>query len=99
MLKPNHNHPAQRNRAATDVDRGVMVLDAAKGIEEHTRKLLGVCRLRDVPIIIFVNKARPRGPRPVQSLLMRYCNYRIRMPFVRTIPVADESGAAACAYF
>ena len=33
-----------------------MVLDAAKGIEEQTRKLFEVCRLRDVPIITFVNK-------------------------------------------
>jgi peptide chain release factor 3 len=33
-----------------------MVLDAAKGIEEQTRKLFEVCRLRDAPIITFVNK-------------------------------------------
>jgi translation initiation factor IF-2 len=32
------------------------VLDAAKGIKEQTRKLFEVCRLRDVPIITFVNK-------------------------------------------
>src|SRR5438128_8674397 len=37
-------------------DSAVMVLDAAKGIEEQTRKLFEVCRLRDVPIITFVNK-------------------------------------------
>jgi len=33
-----------------------MVIDAAKGIEAQTRKLFEVCRLRDVPIITFVNK-------------------------------------------
>jgi peptide chain release factor 3 len=36
-----------------------MVLDAAKGIEGPTRNLFEVCRLRDVPITIFVNKLRP----------------------------------------
>ncbi len=43
-------------RTLTAVDSAVMVLDAAKGIEEQTRKLFEVCRLRDVPIITFVNK-------------------------------------------
>ena len=43
-------------RSLTAVDSAVMVLDAAKGIEEQTRKLFEVCRLRDVPIITFVNK-------------------------------------------
>jgi peptide subunit release factor RF-3 len=42
---------------ATRIDReAVMLLDAAKGIEGQTRKLFGVCRLREVPIITFVNK-------------------------------------------
>ena len=40
-------------RTLTAVDSAVMVLDAAKGIEEQTRKLFEVCRLRDVPIITF----------------------------------------------
>jgi hypothetical protein len=43
-------------RTLTAVDSAAMVLDAAKGIEEQTRKLFEVCRLRDVPIITFVNK-------------------------------------------
>jgi peptide chain release factor 3 len=43
-------------RTLTAVDSAVMVLDAAKGIETQTRKLFEVCRLRDVPIITFVNK-------------------------------------------
>jgi peptide chain release factor 3 len=43
-------------RTLTAVDSAVMVLDAARGIEEQTRKLFEVCRLRDVPIITFVNK-------------------------------------------
>jgi peptide chain release factor 3 len=43
-------------RTLTAVDSAVMVLDAARGIEEQTRKLFEVCRLRDVPIITFINK-------------------------------------------
>jgi peptide chain release factor 3 len=43
-------------RTLTAVDSAVMVLDAARGIETQTLKLFEVCRLRDVPIITFVNK-------------------------------------------
>ena len=43
-------------RTLTAVDSAVMVIDAAKGIEERTRKLFEICRLRDIPIITFVNK-------------------------------------------
>jgi peptide chain release factor 3 len=43
-------------RTLTAVDSAVMVIDAAKGIEPRTRKLFEVCRLRDIPIITFVNK-------------------------------------------
>jgi len=43
-------------RTLTAVDSAVMVIDAAKGIEARTRKLFEVCRLRDMPIITFINK-------------------------------------------
>ncbi len=43
-------------RVLSAVDSAVMVLDAAKGIEAQTLKLFEVCRLRDVPIITFINK-------------------------------------------
>jgi peptide chain release factor 3 len=43
-------------RVLTAVDAAVMVIDAAKGVEEQTIKLLEVCRLRDTPIITFINK-------------------------------------------
>src|SRR5437762_12375900 len=42
-------------RVLTAVDAAVMVIDAAKGVEEQTIKLLEVCRLRSTPIITFVN--------------------------------------------
>ncbi len=43
-------------RTLTAVDCAVMVIDAAKGIEARTRKLFEICRLRDIPILTFVNK-------------------------------------------
>src|SRR5690606_8242918 len=43
-------------RTLTAVDSAIMVIDAAKGIEARTRKLFEICRLRDVPIVTFINK-------------------------------------------
>jgi peptide chain release factor 3 len=43
-------------RTLTAVDSAIMVIDAAKGIEAQTRKLFEVCRMRDMPIITFINK-------------------------------------------
>ena len=43
-------------RTLTAVDSAVMVIDAAKGIEARTRKLFEICRMRDIPILTFVNK-------------------------------------------
>nr|XP_061807071.1 peptide chain release factor 3-like [Nerophis lumbriciformis] len=55
-------------RTLTAVDSAVMVLDAAKGIEAQTLKLFEVCRLRDVPIITFVNKLDRDGQEPLELM-------------------------------
>ncbi len=55
-------------RTLSAVDSAVMVLDAAKGIEAQTRKLFEVCRLRDVPIITFINKLDREGQDPMALL-------------------------------
>ena len=55
-------------RTLTAVDSAVMVIDAAKGIEAQTRKLFEVCRLRDVPIITFINKMDREGRDPFELL-------------------------------
>ena len=55
-------------RTLTAVDSAVMVIDAAKGIEAQTRKLFEVCRLRDVPIITFINKVDREGKDPFELL-------------------------------
>src|SRR5437667_4159 len=47
-------------RTLTAVDSAVMVIDAAKGIEARTRKLFEICRLRDIPIVTFINQSDPR---------------------------------------
>ena len=55
-------------RTLTAVDSAVMVIDAARGIETQTRKLFEVCRLRNVPIITFVNKVDREGKAPFELL-------------------------------
>ena len=55
-------------RTLTAVDSAVMVIDAAKGIESQTLKLFEVCRLRDIPIITFVNKIDREGRDPFELL-------------------------------
>jgi peptide chain release factor 3 len=55
-------------RTLSAVDAAVMVLDAAKGIETQTRKLFEVCRLRDLPIITFINKIDRDGLGPFELM-------------------------------
>ena len=55
-------------RTLSAVDAAVMVIDAAKGIETQTRKLFEVCRLRDIPIITFINKIDREARDPLELL-------------------------------
>ena len=55
-------------RTLTAVDSAVMVIDAAKGIEAQTRKLFEACRLRDVPIVTFINKMDRESREPIDLL-------------------------------
>ncbi|MEM8771477.1 MAG: peptide chain release factor 3 [Pseudomonadota bacterium] len=55
-------------RTLTAVDSAVMVIDAAKGIESQTRKLFEVCRLRDIPILTFINKVDREGRDPFEII-------------------------------
>ncbi len=55
-------------RTLTAVDSAIMVLDCAKGIEMQTLKLFEVCRLRDIPIITFINKMDRDGLDPFDLL-------------------------------
>tara|TARA_B100001250_G_scaffold409419_1_gene433751 strand:- start:612 stop:2186 length:1575 start_codon:yes stop_codon:yes gene_type:complete len=55
-------------RTLTAVDSVLMVIDVAKGVEERTLKLMEVCRLRDTPIITFINKLDREGKQPIDLL-------------------------------
>lgn len=55
-------------RVLTAVDSAVMVIDSAKGIETQTKKLFEVCRLRDIPIVTFINKLDRDGLEPFKLL-------------------------------
>ncbi len=55
-------------RTLTAVDSALMVIDAAKGVEERTIKLMDVCRLRTTPIISFINKLDRDGREPLELL-------------------------------
>ncbi len=55
-------------RTLTAVDSALMVIDAAKGVEERTVKLMEVCRLRDTPIMSFINKLDREGRDPLDLL-------------------------------
>jgi peptide chain release factor 3 len=55
-------------RVLTAVDSALMVIDVAKGVEERTIKLMEVCRLRDTPIMTFINKLDREGKDPIDLL-------------------------------
>jgi peptide chain release factor 3 len=55
-------------RVLTAVDSALMVIDVAKGVEERTIKLMEVCRLRDTPIMTFINKLDREGKAPIELL-------------------------------
>ncbi len=55
-------------RVLTAVDSAVMVIDSVKGVETQTRKLMEVCRLRNTPILTFINKLDREGMTPLALL-------------------------------
>lgn len=55
-------------RTLTAVDSALMVIDVAKGVEDRTIKLMEVCRLRDTPILTFINKLDREGREPIELL-------------------------------
>jgi len=55
-------------RVLTAVDSAMMVIDSAKGVEAQTQKLMEVCRMRNTPIITFINKMDREGQEPLDLL-------------------------------
>jgi peptide chain release factor 3 len=66
---PGHQDFAEDTfRTLTAVDSVIIVIDGAKGVENQTRKLMEVCRMRNTPVIIFVNKMDREGRDPFDLL-------------------------------
>ncbi|MBA3829402.1 MAG: peptide chain release factor 3 [Taibaiella sp.] len=66
---PGHKDFAEDTyRTLTAVDSVILVIDSVNGVEEQTRKLMEVCRMRDTPVIVFVNKLDRDGKYPFDLL-------------------------------
>src|SRR5271168_3539962 len=55
-------------RTLTAADCAIMVIDASKGVEKQTRKLFEVCRLRQIPVLTFINKMDMPGRDPLDLM-------------------------------
>jgi peptide chain release factor 3 len=78
---PGHKDFAEDTyRTLTAVDSVILVVDCAKGVEEQTKKLMEVCRMRDTPVIIFINKLDREGKDPFDLLdeLEETLNIKVR---------------------
>lgn len=66
---PGHKDFAEDTyRTLTAVDSVVLVVDSVKGVEEQTKRLMEVCRMRETPVIVFVNKLDRDGKNPFDLL-------------------------------
>ena len=66
---PGHQDFAEDTfRTLTAVDSAIIVVDGAKGVETQTRKLMEVCRMRNTPVIVFINKMDREGRDPFDLL-------------------------------
>ena len=66
---PGHKDFAEDTyRTLTAVDSVILVVDCIKGVEEQTEKLMNVCRMRNTPVIIFINKMDREGKDPFDLL-------------------------------
>lgn len=66
---PGHQDFAEDTfRTLTAVDSAIIVVDSAKGVETQTRRLMEVCRMRNTPVIIFINKLDREGRDPFDLL-------------------------------
>ncbi len=78
---PGHKDFAEDTyRTLTAVDSVILVVDSVKGVEEQTEKLMEVCRMRDTPVIVFINKMDREGKDPFDLLdeLEKKLNINVR---------------------
>ena len=89
---PGHKDFAEDTfRTLTAVDSVILVIDCANGVEEQTKKLMEVCRMRKTPVIIFVNKMDRDGKDPFELLdeLEQTLNLKVR-PLTWPIGMGDR---------
>ena len=68
---PGHKDFAEDTfRTLTAVDSVIVVIDAAKGVESQTEKLVEVCRMRNTPIIVFINKMDRPGKDAFEPMVL-----------------------------
>ena len=92
MIPPGHEDFSEDTyRTLTAVDSCLMVIDSAKGVEERTIKLMEVTRLRDTPIITFMNKL-DRDIRDPMELLDEVEN----VLKIRCAPITWPIGCGSC---
>ena len=78
-------------RTLTAVDSALMVIDVAKGVEERTLKLMDICRLRNTPIITFINKLDREGKDPIDLLDEIETELKIKcVPFIWPIGMGSR---------
>lgn len=78
---PGHKDFAEDTyRTLTAVDSVILVIDAVKGVEEQTEKLMEVCRMRNTPVIVFINKMDREGQNPFDLIdeVEQKLNIRLR---------------------
>jgi peptide chain release factor 3 len=78
---PGHEDFAEDTyRTLSAVDSVIMVIDCVKGVEPQTRKLLEVCRMRNTPVIVFINKLDREGQNPFDLLdeIEKELNIKVR---------------------
>ena len=78
---PGHKDFAEDTyRTLTAVDSVILVIDCVKGVEEQTERLMEVCRMRDTPVIVFINKLDREGQNPFDLLdeLEQKLNLKVR---------------------
>ena len=89
ILRVTRTLPKILYRTLTAVDSVIIVVDGAKGVETQTRKLMEVCRMRNTPVIIFINKMDREAKDPFDLLDELEEELSIH---VRPADVAIESG-------
>lgn len=78
---PGHKDFAEDTyRTLTAVDSVILVIDSVKGVEQQTERLMEVCRMRDTPVIVFINKMDLEGRDPFDLLdeLEKKLNIKVR---------------------